>query len=92
MVARCPQTGKAAPVVPLKPETEAEIRNYELAEKLNKVSKYSLLFRLAVNNSIKILNRGGNDFGNLCFTINNRRLFNSDDSLIVNVDDFWSSF
>jgi len=88
MVARCPQTGKAAPVVPLKPETEAEIRNYELAEKLNKVSKYSLLFRLAVNNSIKILNRGENDFGNLCFTINNRRLFNSDDSLIVNVDDF----
>ena len=37
MVARCPQTGRAAPVVPLKPETEAEIRNYKLAEKLNKV-------------------------------------------------------
>ncbi|CBY21648.1 unnamed protein product [Oikopleura dioica] len=39
MVARCPQTGRAAPVVPLKPETEAEIKNYELAEKLNKYRK-----------------------------------------------------
>ena len=39
MVARCPQTGRAAPVVPLKPESELEIRNYKLAEKLNKVSQ-----------------------------------------------------
>jgi len=55
MVARCPQTGRAAPVVPLKPETEAEIKNYELAEKLNKVSIYSPLFRLHVNDLILIL-------------------------------------
>ena len=38
MVARCPKTGRAAPVVQLKPETETEIANYKHSEELNAVS------------------------------------------------------
>ena len=39
MVARCPKTSKAAPVVQLQPESKEEIANYKHSEELSQVSK-----------------------------------------------------
>ena len=37
MVARCPQSGKAAPVVQLEPKTDLEIKNYDRSADLSQV-------------------------------------------------------
>ena len=50
MVARCPKTGRAAPVVQLKPETETEIANYKHSEELNAVSIHLTLTILKMTN------------------------------------------
>ena len=43
MVARCPQSGKAAPVVQLAPKTEVEMQNYERSANLSQVRFFNLL-------------------------------------------------
>lgn len=38
MVARCPKTNRAAPVIKLNPTSESEIKNYKHSEALNQVN------------------------------------------------------
>ena len=48
MVARCPQTGKAAPVVQLEPKTEVEMQNYERSANLSQVRFFFHWFLLSL--------------------------------------------